>query len=356
MELKSKTLTSFFGKEPLDYDLKFVHHHISLADEGEEEYKLLETDLENIKRNVEPDFFKVFFSNVDTLEKINNNTEIINNYYSDIYIKLHNKAEYEKVKQISDKINIIINFENLSEFDKLDESIILETDNISNIAYGNLKKLQEKYNICKINLGQISYMGTYFVDYLKSMAEKLKYLNIGYKSIENEIVLSNDIYTIDEFYQIESELYNLVNETSNDKSDYENFCLIYSKIIKKIKYDDYGLEHSVKDSQNLYGGLINNTCVCEGYTKILKQALNLIGISSIVTFGGEAKKDGGHLWNQVKIDGKWYNADATVDAYNVLNGDPICLCLVSDDKLLYKSDHINDHKCMESYNQNYVKK
>ena len=55
------------------------------------------------------------------------------------------------------------------------------------------------------------------------------------------------------------------------------------------------------------GGLFNNKCVCEGYCKILQQLLSLVNIESVVVGAGGAKESGGHLWNQVKIDGIWYN-------------------------------------------------
>ena len=55
----------------------------------------------------------------------------------------------------------------------------------------------------------------------------------------------------------------------------------------------------------------NGKSVCEGYSKYLQQLLSLIGIDSIVVQGGGKKEDGGHVWNQVLIDGKWYNADAS---------------------------------------------
>lgn len=61
------------------------------------------------------------------------------------------------------------------------------------------------------------------------------------------------------------------------------------KIAKEISYNWAGLENDTLENQNLIGGLFSKTCVCEGFTKILQQALSLINISSIVV-GGTAQK------------------------------------------------------------------
>jgi transglutaminase/protease-like cytokinesis protein 3 len=51
--------------------------------------------------------------------------------------------------------------------------------------------------------------------------------------------------------------------------------------------------------------------VCDAYAEAFKILMNALGIECIVVPGEAA--DGGHAWNQVKVDGKWYNIDVTWD-------------------------------------------
>jgi hypothetical protein len=51
--------------------------------------------------------------------------------------------------------------------------------------------------------------------------------------------------------------------------------------------------------------------VCEAYAEAFKILMNAVGIECIMV-PGEAGGVG-HVWNQVKVDGKWYNTDVTWD-------------------------------------------
>lgn len=77
--------------------------------------------------------------------------------------------------------------------------------------------------------------------------------------------------------------------------------------------------------------------VCQGYAVILNQLLRHSGIVSYNLFG---KADGGygwggHAWNAVKINGKWYYADITWDDYDVDQNKKINRSRVTHDYLLF---------------------
>ena len=103
------------------------------------------------------------------------------------------------------------------------------------------------------------------------------------------------------------------------------------------------------ENQNLIGPVFYKKSVCEGYSKYLQQLLSLIGIDSIIVQGGGKKEDGGHVWNQILIDGKWYNADVTAASYSINNNEEVRTCLVKDDLLLYKSNTSISHVCNENF-------
>ena len=65
-------------------------------------------------------------------------------------------------------------------------------------------------------------------------------------------------------------------------------------------------------------GVVLKKGVCEAYAKTYDYFCELMGIECITVtgMGGEGSNMGGHAWNIVKIDGEWYNVDATwEDAY-----------------------------------------
>ena len=71
--------------------------------------------------------------------------------------------------------------------------------------------------------------------------------------------------------------------------------------------------------------------------------LSLIGIESIIVQGG------GHVWNQVLIGSKWYNADVTAASYAFHHNEEIKTCLVNDNALLYRTDTSISHVCDNNY-------
>ena len=82
--------------------------------------------------------------------------------------------------------------------------------------------------------------------------------------------------------------------------------------------------------------------MCRGYAVVLKKLLNELGVESRILSGTgvlENGERGGHAWNQVKIDGKWYNLDLTWDAYNIKKGSQLEYFLMDDET--FGKDHIN---------------
>ena len=77
--------------------------------------------------------------------------------------------------------------------------------------------------------------------------------------------------------------------------------------------------------------------------------LSLIGVNSIVVQGGGTKEEGGHVWNQVLINNKWYNADVTVASYDIRQDKKVSTYLVKDSNLLYKTYTSISYYCNEDF-------
>lgn len=118
-------------------------------------------------------------------------------------------------------------------------------------------------------------------------------------------------------------------------SDYEKELVIHDYIVNNCTY---GISDANDGSEfNSYGVLINNKAVCEGYARTAALLLKCCGIEAKLVVGhtndnnaadtnnpdgsgsdgkiinNDGKPVDGHMWNQVKIDGVWYNLDVTWD-------------------------------------------
>lgn len=95
-------------------------------------------------------------------------------------------------------------------------------------------------------------------------------------------------------------------------SDYEKVKAIHDYVVLHTAYDYENYKNNTvpEESYSIYGLLVNNTAVCEGYAETMVYLLNRIGIETIYVRSSPSMN---HAWNKVKIDGEWYNLDATWD-------------------------------------------
>lgn len=94
-------------------------------------------------------------------------------------------------------------------------------------------------------------------------------------------------------------------------SDYEVIKYIHDEIVKRCTYDGQS-----ENSVTAYGCLVENKAVCEGYAKAFLYLCSKFGFECIPVTGVSARigqDPEGHMWNKVKLDGKWYNVDVTWD-------------------------------------------
>jgi hypothetical protein len=365
--LHSKTLTSMYDTIPLDYTIKYEHFalELELTQNEYNEYKLIESDFENIKDHVPDSCFKIYFSNVKTYKLFFYNTNIIKKYSQFIYLRIHNNIDLKDLQKFNkNKINLIINQDDIFNINHLNSmNIIIQYNSIKELSADTLVSLMNNYNIIAVCVGQVFFANTnqYWINYLNYQAEQLNISNNydkqSYCKIEKEILLTNDIYNISTYNKIENRLKDIIYSVNikNEDSEFQKFQKIYKYIINNFHFANSSFNDNLIENQTLLGGLFNNTCVCEGYSKVLQQLLEYVGIQSNIVMNCASKQDGGHLWNQVMIDNVWYNADSVADCENIRMGHPIQKCLVSDEYLLsdtsfsYKTESIIANKCFKNY-------
>lgn len=145
-------------------------------------------------------------------------------------------------------------------------------------------------------------------------------------------------------------------------TDYEKEVAVHDYIVGNCTYDKSNLDDETIYSS--YGVLVNRKAVCEGYARTSALLLKLSGVESDLISGdakGDMVEEGstmGHMWNQVCIDGVWYNYDATWDDPSGDSETLAHLYLNVSDQILaldHEWDLSKSHSC-NSMDQNYYKK
>lgn len=158
--------------------------------------------------------------------------------------------------------------------------------------------------------------------------------------------------------KIDSIISELHLDDYNNNSNREQ--IIFAEIVKKLAYDisyDYAsLNADSPDSQSccrdMRGALLEGKTVCSGYADVLQQMLSCCNIESDVAIGVINSDVPGHIWNQVKLNGKWYNVDLTGARDSIVEGKEPHHMLLSNSEFfprnLYTQIYYEKHKCAES--------
>lgn len=356
IKFKSKTLINMYGDTPHKYDISFLHFAIKIIDSSNEEYKLFEHDMDNLYREVNDNQFKIYFYTIEDFLDIKNNTNIYSKYSNYIYIRINNQEELIRLSKEEDNrnINVIIDYDKYNNYVSNNINIVLQVDKISSLPFKKLLELNNNYNINNVCLGQTICFSK--EDSYELIQEYSSYKDIKVSSNDEEnrnialkLFLSNDIYNINEYQKIEEVLYKLID---NNDNDYQKFYNMFKSIVIKARYNWKGMKEEVNDNQNLVGVLLKNEGVCESFCKVLYQLCSLVNIECIIVCGGSSKEQGGHMWNQVCINGIWYNSDCAVASNLFREKGKLYLCLVSDKNVLYKANSLLSHNCNDNYDFN----
>ncbi|MGN0154957.1 MAG: transglutaminase domain-containing protein [Lachnospiraceae bacterium] len=98
-------------------------------------------------------------------------------------------------------------------------------------------------------------------------------------------------------------------EELKKESDFDSVKSAYDYIINNVEYDDTHTNYLD------YEGFRDGVMVCNGYSMALFHLLVDMNIPVRMVSGyvGTEEGVGRHAWNVVKVDGAWYNVDATWD-------------------------------------------
>lgn len=158
------------------------------------------------------------------------------------------------------------------------------------------------------------------------------------------------LYSLGDYRDIQTKINKLsgraseiINSIPGGLNEFEREKLINNYIINYCTYDEDAISMADGwESFTSYGAIVEGKAICGGYSYGTQYLLNLLGINAVSVTG--KGKDELHMWNQVKIDGLWYNLDTTWNDNGEMTGyDYFNL----DDETLFKS-----HTASEVYNGN----
>ncbi len=104
----------------------------------------------------------------------------------------------------------------------------------------------------------------------------------------------------------------ILSKAQSAKNDYQKEKLIHDELLSGCSYKT-GITGSGDGWEyfTTYGALVNGEAVCEGYAKSMQLLLTQAGLECTTVRGiGDGTA---HLWNYVRLDGKWYHLDPTWD-------------------------------------------
>jgi len=113
---------------------------------------------------------------------------------------------------------------------------------------------------------------------------------------------------IQEIEQVKNKI--IKNKKSNT---YDNIKMVHDYLIENVQYDTTISKDNI---YNIYGAMINQEAVCEGYARSFKYLMDCLGIPCSLVIGKGTNSEGeteNHAWNYVQIEENWYAIDTTWD-------------------------------------------
>ncbi|MBR5813172.1 MAG: transglutaminase domain-containing protein [Bacteroidaceae bacterium] len=157
------------------------------------------------------------------------------------------------------------------------------------------------------------------------------------------------VITDAQYQEIKTFTDNLVNGSTNQKNIYDKcFAWITSNIKYGTEYDDGSYVNN-----DPYPVFTKKKAVCQGYANLLFVMLHTQNVPALVTNGylNGYGVFGGHAWNYVNCDGKWYVSDPTNGGkFDMSNTSSYShLIPTSFDVILFEKDG-----CQFDYNESHL--
>lgn len=303
-------------------------------------------------------------------KKFLGNKKIFNIVGANITYDLFLKNKIENIKTL--KVNGVYD---LSGIECLTDLVNLTVNGVSNYEgidkLSNLKQLKLLADIGRLDISQLLSLDELNLDSFIISGKSIKQIKsddvLKFSDRATFSYNNYDFFTKEEFFLIQKRLEEIVSLVDSDMSEFDKVKTVYGNLLKEdFLYDDNNYlneGNGYKVNNTLYGPLVKNAGVCSGIASALEVAFNYCDIDAVSCGGwlGNVPKAGNmHQWNQVKVDGNWYNLDLTND-YDKENWK---FFMKSDEDYGWKENHCIDihdlseniHPCKFRRYDNYCRK
>lgn len=134
---------------------------------------------------------------------------------------------------------------------------------------------------------------SYVANYSRNSSDKI--INIYLKRVFSE----------EERPTIEREITTALSHVDSSMTDFQKALVLHDYLVQNVSFQ--------KDANDrifdIYGTLVNHIAVCNGYATTYKVLMDRLSIPCRYIYGDS----GAHAWNQIQIDGVWYNVDCSWD-------------------------------------------
>lgn len=310
--------------------------------------------------------------------------------------------KYLKLKNLQNckfDLKFLKNNENLLKIDLIDNALptcqlkyIIDCKCARNIAINMINSDETKIGNCKIetekNIAEIAVL----INYLEDIANK-----VSWRKMKKVDVIANEMVQDFDFIEILQKIKTNVHVILFDFSclttehareikhilGLENFEFANEKGVTKFNIEDYieirqeiesaianvpenfskpekflkiyqylGKEFEISEE---YPGITDRVCTTFQMCQLLQDCLNCVHINSNIIFGKESEDDKKHYWNQVELDGKWYNLDLVLDMENIKkNKTQYCLLGDTDFFETHTPKSGKNNYCPENFNEKLI--
>ena len=136
----------------------------------------------------------------------------------------------------------------------------------------------------------------------KDLKDRLELKNIGILDYEKSRIKT---YSVDDYIEIREKFDEIISKLSKHSNEIELFEELYNYIKENIKYD----EENESNIKTFYLEKFSNHNL---FASVIDDILRVLKIKSHIISGISYDKPN-CMWNQVKLEGDWYNVDLASD-------------------------------------------
>jgi hypothetical protein len=226
-----------------------------------------------------------FIKNIEVnVETSSNNSEIYNSF------SINRENEISITVNTFDLGKCV---ENVSLYRVSNLYIIMENSIEINQYIKRLRKIKENVILA---IKDIAYLN---VEQINEMRDKLNVESITIFE-DSQNIKNCTCYFVNDYIEIRKAAEEIVSNIPESLNDLEKFNNLYNYFKEKIEYDE--------EAKNIQDVFIRGKASYNLYASAISSCLKIMNFENKV-IGGEINNERNLLWNQVKIDGQWYNFD-----------------------------------------------